>query len=337
MKKLLCAPLFALLSCEPPAAVIFELTFNEEVLASPIVPNELILTFCPTATGCQRTIDYQKEIIRIGRALEPIETIAFAPGAALDPQEIFFEFVLLGTNGNISQVIATGSTTQNIGPASYLRRQKISQGLLPGASLQSVQDRTLGVNTRVSIPRLSVHGVASNSRDFLAQAGDPTEFPAHPFFSGITVRSANINNFQTGDCVDVTGTIRSGESGDVELTLEQATFSTGCTNSDPLPVSVNQLQFANEPQVLDGVLLEINDVVIQPCSFNDFFFCALDPIDNVEVEVSDFIFDDTSGNFDATLTNLAANQTPVTIVGAGEMFLGNLFFIVPRNIGDIQP
>ena len=335
MKKLL-GPLLLLAACEPPTTLIFELNFTPEVLDSPVRPTELIISFCPTATGCQRAIDFERQVIAIDKTLDAKETISFSPGAAIVPQELFFEFILLGENAlNQDEVIASGALTRTTAAPSYLKRPKVAVGLLPGTSLQAIKDGTIQPNTRVTVQNLSVHGINNTNSTFFAQAAPHNQFPASPFFSGLTLRGddALIAPLLPGDCRTVSGLLEAGDDQEIELQTDLIVPAVGCVNSDPLPVSVNSLQLSSDPHPLDGVLLRVEDVQIRRCVFDARFFCAFDPFDQVEVEVSDFIFE--NNNFDATLENIDASNSNVTIVGVGEVFQGNLFLLLPRNLGDI--
>jgi hypothetical protein len=337
MKKRVGLLLF-LLSCEPPAALIFELNFNEDVLNSPIKPTELVINFCATATGCQRVIDFDRQVVTLSGALKTTETIAFTPGNVLAPQEVFFEFALVGENAaKEKEVIASGSTTQTTKSASYLKREKILLGLLPGTALQSAKDRTLDLGTRVTLPNLRVSGIGSSNTVAFAQAAPLNQFPAHPFFSGLTLKgnAAQLGPLLPNDCRTLNGKLAEGDDNEIELQVDTLTPSNGCGNNDALTVSLNELQINNEPQPLDGVLLRADEVFIDTCSFNPNVFCAID-FDGFETEVSNFIFDPNTGNFNNTLTTFRDNFDIVTIVGVGELFQGRLL-LLPRNIGDLIP
>jgi hypothetical protein len=335
MKKLL-GLLLLLAACEPPVSLILELNFTKEILDSSAQATELVISFCPTLTSCQRVIDFETQSISLNKALKAKETIAFAPVNALSPQEIFFEFILIGENAaKEPEVIASGALTEDIAAPSYLKRQKIAVGLLPGTSLQAIQDHTIDLGTRVTVQNLSVHGVGATNNVFFAQIASSTQFPASPFFSGLTVRSSDprIPLLSPRDCLTASGILVSGDNGEVELQADQLSDAVGCINSDSLPISANALQLSNDPQPLDGVLLRIEEVEIQRCSFNVNFFCAFDFLDNVEVEVSDFIFEGAA--FNNTMSDLDTSGSTVTLVGVGEVFQNDLFLLLPRNIGDL--
>lgn len=328
-------------ACEPPASVIFELNIPQSALNQDIEADQVMATFCPVETGCKKASDFIKKRIDFKKRLGPKETIAFTNDGSISIGEnLFFEFVISGRDAQgIRRVLASGAKFQNIPTGAYFDRKVIPVQMSPFVSLQAIQDGSVEINTRVSVQKLQVNGIGNNDLKFFVQAfAESGEFPAYPFFSGLTVNgdSADVSNLEVDSCVSIDGILDLGDNGKPELNAElirilplEECFDLGFIS--PHPVFAEDLQDLLVAGPLDGVLLSLQDVTIELCNFAPANHCGLDVF---LVGIDDFCFPGGAAALNARLDGFENSGQIVTVEGVGEVFNGR-FFLLPRDNFDI--